>query len=143
MNWLRPRSRVTVVFGSLFALAATASCARADEAPNTSVAPANVAGRSVGNLADTRTLQFEGLQLFTAAQLRGKLECDLRYQAAARPSGDLEHFLRVLEERLVAGYRYCGCPEAKVRAVGDEPSGAVRVQIVEGQQYHKGQVEVT
>ena len=96
----------------------------------------------VGNLGDTRTLQFEGLQLFTAAQLRGKLECDLRYQAAARPSGDLEQFLRTLEERLVAGYRHCGCPEAKVRANGDEQSGAVRVQITEGQQYRKGQVEV-
>ena len=86
----RPRNRVTVVFGSLLALAATMSCALADEVPTTPVAPANAPGRSVGNLGDTRTLQFEGLQLFTAAQLRGKLECDLRYQAAARPSGDLE-----------------------------------------------------
>src|SRR5262249_28431081 len=76
------------------------------------------------------------------AQLRGKLECDLRYQAAARPSGDLEQFLRVLEERLVAGYRYCGCPEAKVRASCDVQGSAVRVQIEEGRQYRKGQVEV-
>ncbi len=142
MVCLRPRNRVTVVFGSLLALVATLSCVRADEVPTTPVAPANAAGRLVGNLGDTRTLQFDGLQLFTAAQLRGKLECDLRYQAAARPSGDLEQLLRTLEERLVAGYRHCGCPETKVRAICDEQSGAVRVQIAEGQQYRKGQVEV-
>jgi hypothetical protein len=139
---LRPRKRVTAVFGSLLAFAATVSCAGADEPPTLSVAPANVPGRLVGNLGDTRTLQFEGSQLFTAAQLRAKLECDLRYQAEARPSGDLEHFMRVLEERLVAGYRYRGCPEAKVRASCDEQGSAVRVQIVEGQQSRKGQVEV-
>lgn len=142
MVYLRPRNRVTVVFGSVLALAATANCASADEAPTTPVASANVAARLVGNLGDTRTLQFEGLQLFTAAQLRGKLECDLHYQSAARPSADLEHFLRTLEERLLAGYRHCGCPEAKVRATCDEQSGVVRVQIAEGQQYRKGQVEV-
>src|SRR4051794_37594345 len=100
-----PRNRVTVVFRCVFALVATVNCARADEAPAISVAPANLAGGLVGNLGDTRALQFDGLQLFTAAQLRGKLEIDLRFQAAARPSGDLEQFLRTIEERLVAGYR--------------------------------------
>src|SRR4051794_19314232 len=141
MVCLRPQKRVTV-FASLLALAATVVCTRADELPTTPVAPVNAAGRMVGNLGDTRTVQFEGLQLFTAAQLRGKLECDLRYQAAARPSGDLDHFLRTLEERLVAGYRYCGCQEAKVRANCDQQGSAVRVQIEEGQQSRKGQVEV-
>ena len=142
MVCLRPRNRVTVVFGSLLALAATVSWRgrmRCRPRPSHRRTPQ---ARLVGNLGDTRTLQFEGLQLFTAAQLRGKLECDLRYQAAARPSGDLEQFLRALEERLVAGYRHCGCPDAKVRASCDEQSGAVRVQIEEGQQYRKGQVEV-
>ncbi len=133
---------MAVVLGSLLALAATVNCGRADETPTTPVAPANAPSRSVDNLGDTRALQFEGPQLFTTAQLRGKLECDLRYQAAARPSGDLQHFLRVLEERLVAGYRHCGCPEAKVRATCDEQSNTVRVQIDEGRQYRKGQVEV-
>lgn len=142
MVCLRPRGCVTVIFGSLLALAAIVGFAQADEAPPTPVAPTSAASRSVGGLGDTRALQFDGLQLFTAAQLRGKLECDLRYQAAARPSGDLEHFLRVLEERLVVGYRHCGCPDAKVRANCDERSGAVRVQIQEGQQCRKGQVEV-
>ena len=138
----RPRNRVTVVLVPCWLLAATVCCARVDEVPTTPVAPANTASRLVANLGDTRTLQFEGLQLFTAAQLRGKLECDLRYQAAARPSGDLEQFLRVVEERIVAGYRHCGCPDAKVRATCDEQGGAVRVQIAEGPQYRKGQVEV-
>src|SRR5436190_12256474 len=142
MVWPRPRNRVSVVLGSLLALVATVNCARADELPTAPVAPANVPGRSVGNLGDTRTLQFEGLQLFTAAQLRAKLECDLRYQAAARPSGDLEHFLRTLEERLLAGYQHCGSPEAKIRATCDEQSVAIRVQVEEGQQYRKGHVEV-
>src|SRR4051812_27169737 len=137
-----PRNRATVISRILLALAAATSYAQADQAPLAPVAPANAPARSVGNLGDTRSLQFEGLQRFTAAQLRGKLECDLRYQAAARPSGDLEQFLRILEERLMAGYRHCGCPETKVRATCDEQSGAVRVQIAEGQQYRKGQVEV-
>jgi hypothetical protein len=133
---------VTVVFGSLLVLAAPASYARAEQALATPIAPANAPARLVDDLGDTRKLQFDGLQLFTAAQLRGKLECDLRYQAAARPSGDLEQFLQVLEDRVLAGYRYCGCPEAKVRATGDAQGSAVRVQIEEGRQYRKGQVEV-
>jgi hypothetical protein len=141
MDCLRPRGRMNVIFGSLLALVATVSFVQADESPTTPVAPANT-GRSVANLGDTRTLQFDGLQLFTAAQLRGKLECDLRYQAAARPSGDLDQFLRTLEERLVAGYRCCGCPESKVRASCDGQGSGVRVQIEEGHQYRKGQVEV-
>src|SRR5256885_3752153 len=142
MVCLRPRNRVTVVFGSLMALAATVSCARAAEVPTTPIAPPNASGQLVDNLGDTRVLKFEGLQLFTAAQLRGKLECDLRYQAAARPSGDLEQFLRTLEERLLAGYQHCGSPEAKIRATCDEQSVAIRVQVEEGQQYRKGHVEV-
>src|SRR4051812_8343709 len=142
MVYLRPRIRVTVVLSSLLALAVTAGCAWAEEVLTTPVASANVSARLVGNFSDTRTLQFEGLQLFTSAQLRGKLECDLPYQSAARPSADLEHFQRMLEERLLAGYRHCGCPEAKVRATCDEQSGVVRVQIMEGQQYRKGEVEV-
>jgi hypothetical protein len=133
---------VTVIFGSLLALAATVSCAWADDVRTAPVAPANAPGGLVGNLGDTRTLQFEGPQLFTAAQLRGKLECDLRYQAAARPSADLAQFLHVVEERVVAGYRYCGCPDAKVRASCNEQTGAIQVQIEEGQQVRKGQVEV-
>src|SRR5262245_53766186 len=144
MVCLRPRGRMTVVFGLLLALVSIVSLVRADEVPATPVVPANAASRPVGNLGDTRTLQFDGLQLFTAAQLRGKLECDLRYQAAARPSGDLDQFLRTLEDRVLAGYRYCGCPEAKVRTAiaSDGQGSAVRVQIEEGRQYRKGQVEV-
>src|SRR5689334_4235817 len=142
MDCARPRNRVTVVFGSFLMLSATVSSARADEVPTTPVTPATAPGRSVGDLGDTRKLQFEGPQLFTAAQLRGKLECDLRYQAAARPSSDLDHFLRVVEERLVAGYRYCGCPDAKVRATCDEQRGAIHIHIEEGQQARKAQVEV-
>ena len=137
-----PRNRVTIVLGSLLILATAGRYAQADEAPAASVAPASATGRFVGNLGDTRTLQFDGLQLFIAAQLREQLECDLRYQAAVRPSGNLDQFLRVLEDRIVAGYRHCGCPEAKVQATCDEQTSAVRVQIEEGRQYRKGQVEV-
>jgi hypothetical protein len=142
MDCLGPRHRVTVFLGSLLVLAAAVSDARADGVPTAPVAPANAPARVVGGLGDTRKLQFDGLQLFTAAQLRGKLECDLRYQAAARPSGNLDQFLRALEDRLLAGYRYCGCPEAKVRATYYGQGGAVHVQIEEGRQYRKGQVEV-
>jgi hypothetical protein len=142
MVCLGPRNRVTVTFGSLLVLAAAVSCAWAVQASTTPVAPANAPAQLVGDLGDTRKLQFEGLRLFTPAQLRVKLECDLRYQAAARPSGDLEQFLRTVEDRVLAGYRYCGCPEAKVRATCDTQGSAVRVEIEEGRQYRKGQVEV-
>jgi hypothetical protein len=136
MDCRRPRGVVTVVF-ALLVFAAV--CARADEA----VAPVAAAPAGlVGELGDTQKLQFEGLQLFTATQLRGKLETDLRYQAAARPSSELDQFLRTLEERLLAGYHNCGCPEAKVRAFFDEQAGTACVQLEEGQQHRKGQVEV-
>jgi len=50
MHCLRPRGRVTVVFGSLLALVWAARFVQADEVPTSPIAPAGVAARSVGGL---------------------------------------------------------------------------------------------
>jgi hypothetical protein len=96
----------------------------------------------VGNLGDVHMIQFEGAQHFSAVQLRSALECDLRYQAAARPSAELPGLVSTIQERLIEGYRNSGCPNAKVLARFDEATRAIRVQIEEGPRYRKGDVDI-
>ena len=56
-----------------------------------------------GDPGDVQKIAFDGLRLFTAAQLRSQLECDLQFQAAARPSGELTRLIATLQARLLAG----------------------------------------
>jgi hypothetical protein len=53
-----------------------------------STAASKIANEQVGDPGDVQKIAFDGLRLFTAAQLRSQLECDLQFQAAARPSGE-------------------------------------------------------
>ena len=141
MHLARSQSLFKAIAGSWLVFTGTVLEVRAQEATAGTAAQPNAPSVLVGDLGDTRKLQFDGLQHFTAAQLRGKLEFDVHYQAAARPSADREQFLRIVEERLLAGYRYCGCPEAQVHATCAD-GRTVHVQIAEGSQYRNGQVEI-
>ena len=67
---------------------------------------------------------------------------DLRYQAAARPSGEFHNFLTTLQDRILEGYRYSGCPDAKVEIRRDDQFNIIKVRVEEGLQHRAGKVEV-
>jgi hypothetical protein len=97
----------------------------------------------VNNLGDPERIVFDGVSLFPEQQLRLALACDLKYQAAARPSNDTADFLDALEKRLLEGYLNSGCPDAKVRAWRDSKRKAMVVHVDEGPRFRKGEVLVT
>jgi hypothetical protein len=97
----------------------------------------------VNELGDPERIVFEGVKLFREKQLRLALACDLKYQAAARPSNKAGDFLDVLERRLLEGYLNSGCPDAEVRARLDGDRKTVVVLVDEGPRFRKGQILVT
>jgi hypothetical protein len=77
----------------------------------------------VNNLGNPKRIMFEGVSLFSEKEIRHALECDLKYQAAARPTAETKDLLEMLERRLRDGYRHCGCPDASARELRRKTSG--------------------
>ena len=96
----------------------------------------------VNDIGDPKRIVFEGVSMFSEAELRHALACDLKYQAAARPSAKMEDLLITLEQRLREGYLHCGCPDTKVRAELDGKRHAIVVHVDEGKQFRKGNIHV-
>ena len=96
----------------------------------------------VNNLSDPQRIVFQGLKLFSEQQLRSALACDLKYQAAARPSNDTIEYLAILENRLKQGYLHSGCPDAKVHASHDSKRKAIVINVEEGRRYRRGRMVV-
>ncbi len=95
----------------------------------------------VGRYGDLSTLEIAGNEIFTSDEIRQALARDRKVQEACRPSAPLDDLVARLEQRLVEGYRYSGCPDAEVRiSVGKEEQLVVRV--VEGTRYTAGEVRV-
>lgn len=146
MDWLELRKHWSLFALLLFAIVTAPSRVTGEVGPGGTAGATTVVSKltneQVGDPGDVQKIAFDGLRLFTAAQLRSQLECDLQYQAAARPSGELARLIATLEARLLAGYQRSGCPDAKVIAQYDEQLLAIRVRVEEGQQYRAGKVEV-
>jgi hypothetical protein len=96
----------------------------------------------VNDLGDPERLLFEGNSKFPERQLRWALACDLKYQAAARPSNDIGDFISTLQNRLIEGYEFSGCPHAVAHARRDEKNNIIVVHIDEGVRYRKGAIRV-
>jgi hypothetical protein len=92
---------------------------------------------------DPKRIAFTGVQLFSEAELRHALACDLKFQAAARPSAETSKLLEVVEKRLRDGYRHSGCPDAKVSASYDGQRDAIVASVEEGPQFRRGKIEVS
>ena len=97
----------------------------------------------VNELGDPQRIVFEGAKLFPEKQLRLALACDLKYQAAARPSNQTGDYLAILEKRLREGYLHSGCPNATVSASRDDKRKTIIVNIKEGARYRKGEIRLT
>lgn len=59
---------------------------------------------------DPAAIEFQGVTSFAVENIRKALAGDMAYQAAARPSADLQTFLDVLKNRVEEGYGRAGIP---------------------------------
>ena len=100
------------------------------------------AAGEVGHLGDATKLAIEGASEFSPAQLQWALALDFDYQAAARPSADLDDLLRTIERRLTAGYHEAGHAEAIITAEHDEAAGRITVRVTEGPAVVAGDVRI-
>ena len=98
----------------------------------------------VGERGDPQRLIVEGAHAFRVDQIRAAIDKDLTVQVAAAPSAPMEKYLTVLGERVAAGYRNSGFPDARAVATveGDDGPGRVVLRVTEGPGYHKGGVKV-
>ena len=95
---------------------------------------------TVGPLGDPACLVFEGNETFSDDEIRTAVAKDVRLLLASHPNTALTSYLRLLEERLVAGYGRGGFPDAAVSAEADTARGRVTVTIREGKRYSCGKV---
>ena len=97
----------------------------------------------VGNLGDPARLSIEGGQTFTEGDMRRALQSDLDYLVAAHPEASLSECLAVVEQRIRAGYRYCGFPDVSVQARFEVAAGRIVAKVSEGSRFHCGALQVT
>ena len=96
------------------------------------VALAWAGSETVGNLGDPDQIQFVGNDTFASRQLRSALGCNLDVLLAGHPEAPLDELLRLLEQRIVEGYRHCGFQAATVTARHVDERAQIVVAINEG-----------
>lgn len=109
------------------------------------LAPALASGGErveVGRLSEPGRLVIEGAETFTPGQIKRELASSFDYLLAAHPRAPRVRYLVMLRNRLLAGYRNSGFPEAKVRLSYDEAGGRVVARIEEGPRCRCGKVKV-
>jgi len=121
---------------SVLLLVLPARCAWGLEIPTG--APARV-----GPLGESERLSIEGPQTFTEGEIRRALQSDLDYLVAAHPEATLAECLAALEDRVRAGYRYCGFGDVAVQARFDVSAGRIVAKVIEGSRFRCGALEVT
>lgn len=96
----------------------------------------------VGDAGDPDSFQFEGLQTFTADQIRRALALKPGYLLAAHPKANFRPFLEELQQRLRSGYQASGFPDAQVHTEYDGNRKCVAVRVEEGPRFRTGRVRV-
>ncbi|MFI5382016.1 MAG: hypothetical protein ACHRHE_22200, partial [Tepidisphaerales bacterium] len=91
-----------------------------------------VAEQLVGNLGDWRRIEFEGATTHPPEELRAALAWDIDFQLASTPSAPLRLLAGVIRDRLIAGYRASGLPQATVGVGFDQTNGRTFVRVNEG-----------
>ncbi|MCA9202059.1 MAG: hypothetical protein KDA59_03400 [Planctomycetales bacterium] len=97
---------------------------------------------SVGNLGDAKRWSFEGIQSFSADELRAALVSDMPVAVAAHPLASRDIFLQTLAQRAREGLRHHGFGDAVVRAELKDQGKSILVSIAEGPQRLCGDVRV-
>lgn len=123
----------------LFGLALTWLCS-GGQAADPPAADPSPASATVGRLSQASSLVLEGNQKFSKEKILEGLAMHLDYHVAAHRLAPRRAFLVMLEEKVVAGYRRAGFPDATAKASVNEQAGQVVLRIVEGARFQCGEV---
>ena len=91
---------------------------------------------------DTWTLQFTGNSYYNADGIRTGLSMDRAMQVAAADALPVDQYLDLLRKRIIRGYQSNGFRDVQVAMNQDQATGVITSNIVEGQQWMKGEVSV-
>ncbi len=98
--------------------------------------PTLAGAEPVGSVGDPQALVFEGVTAFEPDELRGAVLGDTQVFMAAHPTAERAAYLKLVQERLLAGYRFMGFGEASV-AVRVE-GAKLRARVSEGKRFRTG-----
>jgi ankyrin repeat protein len=96
----------------------------------------------VGEAGDADRIVFEGLETFSAADIRAGLAQRPGFQLASHPQANRLEFLKELGSLVESGYEAAGFPDVKAEARYDEAAWQVRVKVSEGPRYRGGRIRV-
>jgi len=86
----------------------------------------------VGEWGDYRRLVVQGATSFPADNVKNGLAGNLDLRFAAHPAAPLSEYLRLLQEKAVAGYQQAGFPKVEARAEVHRDERKIEIKINEG-----------
>ena len=98
---------------------------------------------TVGEFDEPEKLVFEGIQTFTAEQIRSGLMADSDFVLAAHYKNQLSEYLKTVQEKVLLGYKNNGFPDTQVAVNLDENAKKIIVKVIEGPRYYCGNVMIT
>ncbi len=105
-------------------------------------AAAAASAATVGRLSHPESLVFEGNETFTAKQILDGLRTDTDFLLASHPAAPRGEYVRLVTEKVRAGYMNCGFPDVRVEGALDAAAARLTLKIVEGPRYKCGEVRV-
>jgi non-specific serine/threonine protein kinase/serine/threonine-protein kinase len=96
----------------------------------------------VGDYDDLNKVKFEGLRTFTVEEVRDALITDKDVILASHHKASLSIYLKTLKDRVLAGYKHNGFPDAKVNVSLDPQIQTIVVRVIEGPRYFCGDIKV-
>lgn len=88
-------------------------------------------------------LEFEGNTTYSAQQIREGLERNYDLALTLRRARPHDDLAQTIVAAVNDGYLHQGFPDVEVRSESDSTADRIRIQIVEGQRYRRGDVQVT
>ncbi|MDY0166743.1 MAG: hypothetical protein RBS80_09385 [Thermoguttaceae bacterium] len=98
--------------------------------------------RLVGDWSDPNRLEIRGSQVFSAVAIRSAVLLDDDVTLDAHPAANLAAYVGRIRQRVLAGYRRAGFPEASVDVFPEEETRRLVVHVAEGPRFTAGEVEV-
>jgi hypothetical protein len=97
----------------------------------------------VNDYGNLQRAVVEGCTTFTAERIKAALLTDPEVLMASHPAALLAKYRDTLREKVLAGYRHAGFPDAEVTVGVDEQAETMMITVREGRRYLSGEIRVT
>lgn len=99
--------------------------------------------RQIGDLADLKTLRFQGNKTFSDGAIRDYLNVDPLTASAGHRTAYLKDYVAMLASRVAAAYRHVGFNDVDVKVDFTEKDKRIDVVIEEGPRYRYGEIKAS